>query len=52
MLGEESMDPVLHHRQDGHLLYRFSGDHETGDINGEGKHGPQNGTWHVATPGL
>ncbi len=36
----------------GHLLYRFSDDNKAGDVQGEGVHGPQNGVWHVATPGL
>ena len=34
----------------GHLLYRFSDDAKPGDVQGDGLHGPQNGTWHVATP--
>jgi predicted lipoprotein with Yx(FWY)xxD motif len=36
----------------GHLLYRFADDGKPGDVQGEGVHGPQNGMWHVATPGL
>jgi predicted lipoprotein with Yx(FWY)xxD motif len=36
----------------GHLLYRFGDDSKAGDVEGEGLHGPQNGVWHVATPGL
>lgn len=34
----------------GHLLYRFAADTKPGDVNGDGVHGPQQGTWHVATP--
>ncbi|HKV43219.1 MAG TPA: hypothetical protein VJT32_00860 [bacterium] len=36
----------------GHLLYRFGVDSKPGDVQGEGRHGPQNGMWHVATPDL
>ena len=36
----------------GHLLYRFSDDSKSGDVQGDALHGPQNGVWHVATPGL
>ncbi len=36
----------------GHFLYRFSDDNKSGDVQGEGVHGPQNGVWHVATPDL
>ena len=36
----------------GHLLYKFGDDSKAGDVEGEGLHGPQNGVWHVATPGL
>jgi len=36
----------------GHLLYRFGVDSKPGDVQGEGRHGPQNGAWHVATPEL
>jgi len=35
----------------GHLLYRFAGDTKPGDVNGDGVQGPQQGTWHVTTPG-
>jgi predicted lipoprotein with Yx(FWY)xxD motif len=36
----------------GHLLYSFGDDSKPGDVQGEGVHGPQNGVWHVATPGV
>ena len=36
----------------GHLLYRFGDDSKPGDVQGEGRNGPQNGVWHVATPDL
>ncbi len=36
----------------GHLLYRYAPDTKPGDVGGDGKTGPQNGTWHVATPTL
>jgi predicted lipoprotein with Yx(FWY)xxD motif len=36
----------------GHLLYRYAPDTKPGDAGGDGKTGPQNGTWHVATPVL
>ena len=36
----------------GHLLYRFGVDSKPGDVQGEGRNGPQNGVWHVATPDL
>jgi predicted lipoprotein with Yx(FWY)xxD motif len=36
----------------GHLLYRFADDSKPSDVQGEGVKGPQNGIWHVATPGL
>lgn len=36
----------------GHLLYRFADDSKPGDVQGDGVKGPQNGIWHVATPGL
>jgi len=34
----------------GHLLYRYATDMKPGDVTGDGKMGPKNGTWHVATP--
>lgn len=34
----------------GHPLYRYAPDTKPGDVGGDGKNGPQNGTWHVATP--
>jgi len=34
----------------GHLLYRYAPDKKPGDVGGDGRHGPQNGMWHVATP--
>jgi predicted lipoprotein with Yx(FWY)xxD motif len=36
----------------GHFLYRFGVDSKPGEVQGEGRHGPQNGVWHVATPDL
>ena len=36
----------------GHLLYRFGVDSKPGEVQGEGRHGPKNGVWHVATPDL
>jgi predicted lipoprotein with Yx(FWY)xxD motif len=36
----------------GHLLYRFGIDSKPGEVQGEGRNGPQNGVWHVATPDL
>ena len=36
----------------GRLLYRFGVDSKPGDVQGEGRNGPQNGVWHVATPDL
>ncbi len=36
----------------GHLLYRFGVDSKPGEVQGEGRNGPQNGVWHVATPDL
>ena len=36
----------------GHLLYRYAPDAKPGDVGGDGKQGPQNGVWHVATPNL
>jgi predicted lipoprotein with Yx(FWY)xxD motif len=36
----------------GHFLYRFGVDSKPGDVQGEGRNGPQNGAWHVATPDL
>jgi len=34
----------------GHLLYRYAQDKKPGDTTGDGKTGPSNGKWHVATP--
>lgn len=34
----------------GHPLYRYAPDTKPGDVGGDGKTGPKNGTWHVATP--
>ncbi len=36
----------------GHPLYRYAPDTKPGDVGGDGKPGPQNGTWHVATPAM
>jgi len=36
----------------GHFLYRYAPDTKPGDVGGDGKNGPQNGMWHVATPNM